>query len=674
MKAMILAGGFGTRLREVVRDVPKPMALIAGKPFLEHQIRWLREQGIEDIVLCVHYMADTIKSYFGNGKKMGVDITYSEEETPLGTAGAIKKTERYHQRDFLVLNGDSFSKIDLKSFLEFHASKRGIATMGLFNSPDTSHYGQVILNGDNVVDFIEKTKSQPGLINRGVYVFTPEIFDYMSPEVNSSLEREVFPRLANERRLFGCVDDGYFIDIGRPETYAQFKRDSLDDFMISPGLSVRDAWTLMAERGKESVLIVGPDKKLLGSFNDRIARLYLTQGGNIDAPVSQAMITDLEKVAREGYTEEQIHQMLLSGTRHLPVIDNQGTLVDIRFRSEELEPNAFPIVRGKSPLRISFSGGGTDLPNYFEKYGGVVISTTINKYCHGTARKRADSKIVIDSDFCDSEFVFDPRKMNYDGNFDLVKAVVKLMNPNFGLDLHLSNDIPPGRGLGSSASLAVLLAKLISQLQGVEYADSKVADIAYRAERDELGIPGGLQDQYAASTGGFNFMEFSKDRRIIYPLRLKETTIRELESHLTLCYVGKQHFSGTQQRVLERAMDEEEVALKLGRLKDIAINIKDILLTGNLQGIGELLHESWKYKREMSQGISNPEIDHLYESGIKAGASGGKLLGSGGGGYLLFYHPSEYRNRLSRALRNEGGEPMDFGFDSRGVEVWTPKE
>jgi len=160
MKAIILAGGFGTRLKEILKDTPKPMALVLGKPFLEHQIRFLKEQGITDIIIAVHHMSDKIKSYFGNGLRFGVDITYSEEETPLGTAGAIKKAQKYLDDTFLVINGDSYSDIDLSKLLEFHKSKNSKFTLALTKTKEAEHYGSIILDGSKILDFREKSSNQ----------------------------------------------------------------------------------------------------------------------------------------------------------------------------------------------------------------------------------------------------------------------------------------------------------------------------------------------------------------------------------------------------------------------------------------------------------------------------------------------------------------------------------
>jgi len=250
------------------------------------------------------------------------------------------------------------------------------------------------------------------------------------------------------------------------------------------------------------------------------------------------------------------------------------------------------------------------------------------------------------------------------------------MAPSFGFELYLHNDIAPGRGLGSSASLAVLIISLISHLQGIDYDDYKIAELAYKAECEELGIKGGWQDQYAAVTGGFNFMEFSKDKTLIYPLKLKEEIINELDHHTLLCYVGTSHFSGEIHQSMEESFQrsEEEVTKSLNDLKRIAIEIKEKLLTNELKSIGELLNQSWTSKKAISEKISNDKINEIYEIGLKNGAIGGKLLGAGGGGYILFFYHPEKRNILKKALENAGGEIMNFNFESKGTRIWNVKE
>lgn len=673
MKALILAGGFGTRLRPVVTNVPKPMASIVGKPFLEHQLRYIRSQGIEEVVLAVHYMSDKIKSFFNDGKRLGMDITYSEEENPLGTAGAIKNAQKYlGSESFLVFNGDTYSKIDLSQFLKFHQENGGEFTISLKESEEASNYGIVILKGNRVSSFTEKGSAQKGLINTGVYILNPGIFGLIETGRNVSLEREVFPYLAEEGRLFGHIQSGYFMDIGRPETYMQFKQDIMQDMSMNPEDNIRKAMQRISDNSVDLILINDKKGRLKGVLNNGIISNHLLQGGNLEDRLESAMVTN-PVTASDKDSDSKVLDLLSSGINRLPIIDSSGKVKDVRFRVEEMQEGAFPTIQGKSPLRISFAGGGTDLPYFFDKYGGVVISSTINKYCHITAAKRADSRLLIESD--SGSEIINVKDISYNGRFDLIKAIYKVMKPGFGVELYIHNDIPFGRGMGSSASLSVLIAKILSEMSGVKYGDHDLAAIAFRAETEELGIKGGWQDQYAAAVGGFNFMEFGKDKRVIYPLRLKQEVVNELNSRLLLYSVGGSHVSGEKHEKQEKRFseNEEEAAKSLSNMKDYALEIKDSLLMGNLGKIGRLLHESWVRKRELSPYISNSHIDRIYETGLKNGAEGGKLLGSGGGGYMLFFYSPKKRNQLVTSLKEFGGEILDFNFEFNGAQTWAVK-
>ena len=675
MKVIILAGGFGTRLKDVVSDVPKPMALIAGKPFLEHQINFLKKSGIKEIILAVHYKPNIIKSYFGDGARFGVNIVYSQEDFPLGTGGAIKNAEKYLEGPFFVLNGDSYSDIDLLSLLEFHElTEKNIGSIALMYVEKLNDYGSIILEDKKIIDFSEKKNVSNGLMNRGVYLFDPEIFNFIPSQEKISLEKEIFPKLSEMGFLNGKVQEGYFIDIGKPETYAKFKEDFMKRLMIKEDMDLRSAMKILDENEINVLLVVDENQKLLGILNDIIIRRFLINGGNLNQNISLAMVKDPNRVGRTYHSSEEI-QKLSASTRHLPILDKNGIIRDIKFHKEATSLSNFPTVRGKSPLRISFGGGGTDMPYFFEKYGGTVINTTIDKYCHVTASKRADSKITINSDLNPREIILDSKKMNYNGEFDIIKSVYTILNPNFGIDFHLHNDLPPGRGLGSSASFATLITKIIGNLQGIDYDSEKLAETAYLAEIEELKINGGKQDQYAAVFGGFNWIEFEKqDKKIMHPLKMKEETINELKSHLILCYTGQEHASahqhGGQKEYFKE--NEEEIAKRLGKIKEVAKEIKENFLsvTPNFERIGELLHESWINKKTMSEKISNTHIDNLYETGIKNGAYGGKLLGSGGGGYLLFFHPPKKRNSIVKALKSLGGEILDFNFEDSGLKTW----
>jgi len=231
MQALILAGGLGTRLRAVVNDKPKPMADIAGKPFIEYQIRLLQRDGIDNVIFCVGYLYEQIQNHFGDGKAWGMKFDYSIEEELLGTAGALKLAQKFIREPFLVLNGDTYLDLDLRELVKFHQQRTerrgGLGTMALTEIQDAKNYGSVTIGAaDEILSFNEKFASTAPsqLINAGIYLLEPAVLDFIAPARKVSLEKETFPALLNQgHRLFGYATDGYFVDIGTPAGYQGFQ-------------------------------------------------------------------------------------------------------------------------------------------------------------------------------------------------------------------------------------------------------------------------------------------------------------------------------------------------------------------------------------------------------------------------------------------------------------------
>lgn len=335
------------------------------------------------------------------------------------------------------------------------------------------------------------------------------------------------------------------------------------------------------------------------------------------------------------------------------------------------------IIRSRAPLRISFAGGGTDVEPYPQERGGAVLSATIDKYAYATLVPRDDGEIRVES--LDYDIVARygvSEKLPYDGELDLVKAVVRTLGTGMGLDLFLHTDAPPGSGLGASSTMVVALLGAFNRWLGRSLDEYETARLAYRIERVELGIPGGWQDQFAATFGGFNYIEFLGNDIVVNPLRIKRSTIHELHYRLLLCYTGRTRLSG---RILDRQIDgyvrkREEVVQALDELKAITVAMKNALLRDRLDEFGRLLYAGWENKKQLAAGITDESIDALYEVGRRAGAIGGKLLGAGGGGYLLFLCPFEKKHHIARALEEAGGEVVPFNFDLRGLQVWQVNE
>ncbi len=336
------------------------------------------------------------------------------------------------------------------------------------------------------------------------------------------------------------------------------------------------------------------------------------------------------------------------------------------------------IIRSKAPLRISFAGGGTDVSPYVEERGGVVLSTTIDKYAYASLGFRDDKNITVQSldyDIMAKYHVDD--ELLYDGELDLVKAVLKNMcNGNDrGLDFFMHSDAPPGSGLGSSSTVVVALIGLIQRWNHLPLTNYDIAELAYHIERVDLGIKGGMQDQYAAVFGGFNFIEFNESAVIVNPLRIEPDVLNELQYSLLLCYTGRTRLSGNiiNTQVDNYVRGEAEVLAAMDELKAITIDMKNALLQGRLNDFGALLNEAWINKKKMASQITTSTIDVMYDAARKHGALGGKILGAGGGGYLLVYCPFDRKHIIAEQLEKLGGQVVEFTFDFHGLQTWEAR-
>ena len=333
------------------------------------------------------------------------------------------------------------------------------------------------------------------------------------------------------------------------------------------------------------------------------------------------------------------------------------------------------IIRSKAPLRISFGGGGTDVAPYKDEMGGVVLNATIDKYAYGTLNVDNGHNITVQSLDYDIVAKFDLEgELEYDGELDLVKAVLNNLNHGApqGCNFFIHSDAPPGSGLGSSSTMVVALLGLIKHWRKLPMTNYEMAEAAYHIERIDLGVRGGMQDQYAAVFGGFNLIEFGSSAVIVNPLRIDKEIINELEYHLLLCYTGKTRLSGniiaTQVDNYERR--EVDVVKAMDELKQNAIELKNALLQNRLDDFGHLLHEAWLNKKRMAKQITNPQIEELYQVARKNGALGGKVTGAGGGGFLLLYCQFDKKHIIAQELEKLGGQVVHFTFEPQGVQTW----
>ncbi len=330
--------------------------------------------------------------------------------------------------------------------------------------------------------------------------------------------------------------------------------------------------------------------------------------------------------------------------------------------------------RARAPLRLSFCGGGTDVSPYPEEHGGMVLSATINQYAYASLRPRRDSRFTVASLDYDVVARYDhPRRMKLDGSLDLLKAAVRALRVKRGADLWTHSDAPPGSGLGSSSTLVVAVIGALSAWLGRPLTGYEVAELAFRVERVDLGLAGGRQDQYAAAFGGFNFIEFQGDTTIVNPLRIRLDVLRELEYRLLLCYMGQTRQSAS---IIERQTESyrggrARTVAALHQLKLETLEMKKALLLGDIDAMGELLHQAWEQKKRLDEGISSTRVDRLYRMARKEGAIGGKMPGAGGGGYFMLLTRFDRKHRVAAALEQHGGQVVPFQFEARGLTTWS---
>ncbi len=328
----------------------------------------------------------------------------------------------------------------------------------------------------------------------------------------------------------------------------------------------------------------------------------------------------------------------------------------------------------RSPVRISFGGGGTDLPAYYEQFGGSVLSVAINKYFYTILTDRSDGRIqVISSDLRVFETWHDIAKANLRGSsLEIPLAVLKEMNCDIAVDLFLASEIPPGTGLGSSASVCVNILKTLSTYLQQPISKYDLAERSFHIARHLLGKHVGKQDEYAAAFGGLNFITFHPDgSTLVEPIDLNPAVLAELQRNLMLFFTGSAHYSWSilQEQESSTRSQTGGALEALHDVKALGIRMRTALQQGDLREVGSLLHEGWQAKRRISTKISTPHIDELYALAREHGALGGKITGAGGGGFLLLYCESELQPAIREAMRQHDIQEMSFGFDMQGAQA-----
>lgn len=342
------------------------------------------------------------------------------------------------------------------------------------------------------------------------------------------------------------------------------------------------------------------------------------------------------------------------------------------------------IYRSKAPLRLGLAGGGTDVSPYSDIYNGAVLNATIDQYAYCTIEETfSDTIVLIASDLDLKKKYPSALSLPLDGHLDLHKGVYNRIIKDFGITKPLSFkittycDAPPGSGLGSSSTMVVAILKAFTEWLNLPLGDYDMAYLAYQIERIDLGLRGGKQDQYAATFGGFNFIEFYKDDRIIVnPLRIKRWIIDELEVSMVLFYTGE---SRSSDKIIKEQQKNTRDGNKLPieathQIKKNSYIMKDFLLKGDIVHFAKALGKEWENKKKMASSITNEKIEKIYDAAMKAGAYGGKVSGAGGGGFMFFTINPTKRVNLINALNQFNGRVINFHFSDNGCQGWKINE
>ncbi|MDC3217421.1 GHMP kinase [Schleiferiaceae bacterium] len=318
----------------------------------------------------------------------------------------------------------------------------------------------------------------------------------------------------------------------------------------------------------------------------------------------------------------------------------------------------------KTPFRISFVGGGSDLPAYFEKQPGAVLSTSIDKYMYISTHAFFE-KDKIRCKYSQTETVDDVKNLQH----PILRTVLEDFNLN-GIEVSSIADIPGGTGMGSSSSFTVGLLHNLSAYTGRSYGKTELGAGACRVEIDLLKEPIGKQDQYAAAFGGLNVIEFNPDGSVaVHPVNVSNETRDTLNTNLKLYYLGNQRSASAILAEQKENTSQESKFQALTTMVSLVYKLRDALEADNLDDFGSLLHENWLLKQQLASGITNPRITEAYAAGREAGALGGKLLGAGGGGFMLFYAPTTAHASLDEAMKKIEAEPFDFNMETEGSQI-----
>ena len=450
----------------------------------------------------------------------------------------------------------------------------------------------------------------------------------------------------------------------------------ISKFQILENETIKNALLMIENNKKGFIFIID---------NNQIVRGVVTDGDVRRALIKEHSLNDkIKLISNKNFiyadinsTREDLLKKLDYKIKFIPILTSDGRLEKIITKDDlPIDKEASVLIRAKSPVRISFSGGGSDTTNYFELNDGATLNATISLYAHASLRIRSDKKISVNSLDLNKKIEAKNLKsfLKLKNQFGLIQSLLKLLNPNFGFDLLLYSDFNMKSGLGGSSAVISSIIGCFNECRIDQWSLHEMAELSFQAERLSFNVAGGWQDQYATVFGGLNFMEFNKVRNTIHPLRLPSNISSELEESLMLFDTCISHESNEIHLDQKKETKKIQVTNIIKSNVELAYKMRNYLLKGELSNFGKMLDLAWKNKKSLSKKISSNFLDKVYKEGIKNGALGGKLLGAGGGGCFLFYVKPEDRNRIIKIMNDLGLKLIPFVFENKGINSWKIRQ
>ena len=434
------------------------------------------------------------------------------------------------------------------------------------------------------------------------------------------------------------------------------------------------------DKNKNGIIFIIDDQSIvIGVLTDGDIRDNFLTGAKPEDKIGNNYNNNFVSVA-ENTPLEDILKRLDFDIKVIPILNKKGNLVDIASQQSIPLKNEKKIyARSKAPVRVTFSGGGSDLSHFFESETGAVINATISLFSHAVLRLRDDKKIIVQSSDLNKSWKF-PNLTDaldsLDNDFGLFKSLFQAIKPETGFELHVTSDFENGSGLGGSSAVSASVIGCFNEFRKDKWDSYDIAELAFQAERLHMKIAGGWQDQYATVFGGFNFIEFKKDKNSVQPLRIDKKTLIELEESLIMYKIGsRDEYAGDDiHKDQEIVMKSVDLKNKVKDSVNLCYEMKELLLRGRVLDFANGLNKAWILKRQFGNIITNTEIDSIYNFAIKNGALGGKLLGAGGGGHFIFYVDSFQRASFITAMKEINLIKTDFIFEKKGIQSWTMRD